>query len=110
MFWASFSGKLLPNKASAPYGREDILDWWNTSPSFLKKEYDADTLDGASRMGYVYILDWWKRSGLTLKYTEAALEQSSAKGHLLVLEWWKEAALEDDSILLKPGRSLLAAV
>ncbi|KAI8964553.1 flavoprotein [Daldinia sp. FL1419] len=109
VFWASFSSKLLPNKASGVYGRTDILDWWNTSPSFLKKEYDAEALDNASRMGYVHVLDWWLRSGLALKYTEAALESASAKGHLLVLEWWRDAALKHDHILLKPGRSLLTA-
>lgn len=109
IFWASFSAKLLPNKASGVYGRTDILDWWNTSPSFLKKEYDAEALDNASRMGYVHVLDWWLRSGLTLKYTEAALEQASAKGHLLVLEWWRDTALKDSNVMLKPGRSLLSA-
>ncbi|GAW13857.1 hypothetical protein ANO14919_032480 [Xylariales sp. No.14919] len=109
VFWASFSAKFLPNKASGVYGRVDILTWWNTSPSFLKKEYDAETLDNASRMGYVHVLDWWARSGLPLKYTEAALESASKEGHLLVLEWWKEAALKDDTIILKPGRSLLTA-
>ncbi|KAI5866085.1 flavoprotein [Durotheca rogersii] len=109
VFWASFSAKLLPNKASGVYGRIDILDWWNTSPSFLKKEYDAEALDNASRMGYVHVLDWWLRSGLPLKYTEAALESASARGHLLVLEWWRDAALKDDRTILKSGRSLLSA-
>lgn len=109
VFWASFSAKFLPNKASGVYGRVDILTWWNTSPSFLKKEYDAEALDNAARMGYVHVLDWWLRSGLPLKYTEAALESSSKEGHLLVLEWWKDAALKDDRIILKPGRSLLTA-
>ncbi|KAI1814051.1 flavoprotein [Poronia punctata] len=109
VFWSSFSAKFLPNKASGVYGRVDILSWWNTSPSFLKKEYDAEALDNASRMGYVHVLDWWLRSGLPLKYTEAALESASKEGHLLVLEWWKDAALRNDSIILKPGRSLLTA-
>jgi hypothetical protein len=109
VFWASFSAKFLPNKASGIYGRVDILSWWNTSPSFLKKEYDAEALDNASRMGYVHVLDWWLRSGLPLKYTEAALESASKEGHLLVLEWWKDAALKNDNIGLKPGRSLLTA-
>ncbi|KAI1277024.1 hypothetical protein F5Y07DRAFT_364882 [Xylaria sp. FL0933] len=109
VFWASFSAKFLPNKASGVYGRVNILTWWNTSPSFLKKEYDAEALDNASRMGYVHVLDWWLRSGPPLKYTEAALESASKEGHLLVLEWWKEAALKDDNIVLKPGRSLLTA-
>ncbi|KAK8053557.1 phosphopantothenoylcysteine decarboxylase [Apiospora saccharicola] len=108
-FWASFSSKLLPNKASGVYGRIDILDWWNTSPSFLKKEYDAEALDNASRMGYIHVLDWWRDSGLPLKYTDAALESASARGHLLVLEWWRDLALQDDNIVLKPGRSLLQA-
>ncbi|KAH8666716.1 hypothetical protein BX600DRAFT_462380 [Xylariales sp. PMI_506] len=109
VFWASFSSKFLPNKASGAYGRTDILDWWNTSPSFLKKEYDAEALDNASRMGYVHVLDWWLRSGLPLKYTETALESASARGHILVLKWWIEAATKNDNITLKPGRSLLAA-
>ncbi|KAI2633495.1 flavoprotein [Xylaria nigripes] len=109
VFWASFSAKFLPNKASGIYGRVEILNWWNTSPSFLKKEYDAEALDNASRMGYVHVLDWWARAGLPLKYTEAALESASKEGHLLVLEWWKEASLKDGGIILKPGRSLLTA-
>ncbi|KAI0388565.1 flavoprotein [Xylariaceae sp. FL0594] len=109
VFWSSFSAKFLPNKASGVYGRVDILNWWNTSPSFLKKEYDPEALDNASRMGYVHVLDWWLRSGLPLKYTEAALESASKEGHLLVLEWWKDAALKNDSVILKPGRSLLTA-
>lgn len=109
VFWASFHSKLLPNKASGVYGRTDILDWWNTSPSFLKKEYDPEALDDASRMGYVHVLDWWLRSGLPLRYTEAAFETASARGHLLILEWWRDAAKKDESIILKPGRSLLAA-
>lgn len=109
VFWASFSSKLLPNKASGVYGRLDVLDWWNTSPSFLKKEYDAEALDNASRMGFVHVLDWWRRSGLALKYTEAALESASARGHLLVLEWWRDAAAQDERLALKPGRSLLTA-
>ncbi|KAI0025970.1 flavoprotein [Xylariomycetidae sp. FL0641] len=117
LFWASFSAKLLPNKASGIYGRTDILSWWNISPSFLKKEYDPEALDNASRHGYIHVLDWWLRSGLTLKYTDAALEAASAKGHLLVLEWWREAALkragtsdaDGGPIPLKPGRSLLTA-
>ncbi|KAI1823803.1 flavoprotein [Xylaria intraflava] len=109
VFWASFSAKFLPNKASGVYGRVEILNWWNTSPSFLKKEYDAEALDNASRMGYVHVLDWWLRSGLPLKFTEAALESASKEGHLLVLEWWKDAALKDGCIIPKAGRSLLTA-
>jgi hypothetical protein len=104
-----FDGKTIPTKASAFYGRTDILDWWARSPSFLEKQYDAEALNGASAKGFVHVLEWWHRSSLPLKYTEAALEQASSKGHLHVLEWWRETSLQDPSIVLKPGRSLLAA-
>ncbi|RDW75341.1 phosphopantothenoylcysteine decarboxylase-like protein [Coleophoma cylindrospora] len=97
VFWASFGQKLLPTKASAVYGRTDILEWWRTSPSFLSKDYTAEAIDGASKSGFVHVLDWWRQSGLPLKYTEAALEQASSKGHLLVLEWWKHASLHQGS-------------
>ncbi|KAB5566416.1 hypothetical protein GE09DRAFT_1106664 [Coniochaeta sp. 2T2.1] len=104
-----FDGKTIPTKASAYYGRTDILDWWARSPSFLDKQYDAEAMNGASAKGFVHVLEWWRCSGLPLKYTEAALEQASSKGHLHVLEWWREASLQDPSIVLKPGRSLLGA-
>ena len=136
VFWASFGQKLLPNKASAVYGRTEILEWWRTSPSFLSKDYTAEAIDGASKNGLVHVLDWWLRSGLPLKYTESALEQASSKGHILVLEWWKQASVHQSNyhheadrrprhaspdsptvspsdvqpaLQLKPGKALLAA-
>lgn len=137
VFRESFGQKLLPDKASAIYGRTEILEWWRTSPSFLSKDYTAEAIDGASKSGFVHVLDWWRRSGLSLKYTESALEQASSKGHILVLEWWKQAGMHQGSyhtdsenrhrhpssslseegaqsevqpaLHLKPGKSLLAA-
>ncbi|KAF8857976.1 flavoprotein [Acephala macrosclerotiorum] len=128
VFWSSFGQKLLPTKASAVYGRTEILEWWRTSPTFLSKDYTAEAIDGASKSGFVHVLDWWRRSGLPLKYTESALEQASSKGHIVVLEWWKQASYahgasatnaERDgtttppevqpALRLKPGKSLLAA-
>jgi hypothetical protein len=97
VFWASFGSKLLPTKASAVYGRTEILEWWRTSPSFLKKDYTAEAIDGASKSGFVHVLDWWRKSSLPLKYTEAALEQASSKGNILVLEWWREASMHQGS-------------
>lgn len=103
-----FDGKTIPTKASAYYGRTEILEWWARSPSFLEKQYDNESIDGASKNGYVHVLEWWHRSGLPLKYSTAALEQASAKGHIHVLEWWREASLQDPSITLKPGKAILA--
>lgn len=97
LFWATFGQKLLPTKASAVYGRTEILEWWRTSPTFLSKDYTAEAMDGASKSGFVHVLDWWLKSGLPLKYTEIAMEQASSKGHLLVLEWWKQASAHQGS-------------
>ncbi|EFX01385.1 hypothetical protein CMQ_6327 [Grosmannia clavigera kw1407] len=113
LVFRSFDGKTVPTKASAYFGRTDILDWWARSPSFLEKQYDAEALDGASKNGYVHVLEWWRRSGLPLKYTEAAMEQASARGHVQVLEWWRQASLVGGAaaqpIIARPGRSLICA-
>lgn len=97
VFWTSFGSKLLPTLASAVYGRPEVLEWWRTAPSFLKKDYTIDAIDGASMSGFVHVLDWWHKSGLPLKYSEGALEQASSKGHILVLEWWRNASIHQGS-------------
>ncbi|KAL1901912.1 hypothetical protein Sste5346_001617 [Sporothrix stenoceras] len=110
LVFRNFDGKTVPTKASAYFGKTEILDWWVRSPSFLEKQYDAEALDGASKNGYLHVLEWWRRSGLPFKYTEAALEQASAKGHVRVLEWWREASIANvPGVILKPGRSLICA-
>ncbi|KAF2091609.1 hypothetical protein K490DRAFT_70418 [Saccharata proteae CBS 121410] len=131
LFWATFGSAFLPDKASALFGRVEILEYWRTSPTFLNKEYTVEAIDGASRAGYVHVLEWWRQSGLPLKYTEAALEQASSKAQLDVLDWWKvnsvradgqspstTAADNDDAevsptprpLRLKPGKSISFAV
>ena len=118
LFWATFGQTFLPDKASSVFGRTEILEYWRTSPSFLNKEYNCEALDGASRAGFVNILEWWQHSGLPLKFTEAALEQASSQGHIPVLEWWKaQSTSVDDSsvsvdsskVRLKPGKSICYA-
>lgn len=117
LFWATFGHTFLPDKASSVFGRTEILEFWRTSPSFLTKEYNSETLDGASRLGFVNVLEWWQHSGLPLKFTEAALEQASSQGHIAVLEWWKsQSTIVDDTtdistsgIRLKPGKSICYA-
>ncbi|KAF7553184.1 hypothetical protein G7Z17_g3813 [Cylindrodendrum hubeiense] len=107
----AFDGTTLPTKASAYFPRTDVLDYWKQSRWFRDRHmYDAEAVDGASKNGHVRVLDWWwRRSGLSLRYTETALEQASGNGHLLVLEWWRDAAAQDDQVVLRPGRSLLWA-
>ena len=120
LFWNTFGQTFLPDKASSVFGRTEILEFWRTSPSFLSKEYSTEALDGASRAGFVNILEWWQHSGLPLKYTESALEQASSQGHLAVLEWWQSQSTTTDDIppssttdssnvRLKPGKSICYA-
>jgi hypothetical protein len=87
-------GELLPAKASL-YGCTQILDWWLARiGSNGKLIYNKDAIDGACRNGHVAVLDWWKRSGLELKYSDASLEHASAVGHIPVLDWWKRSGLQ----------------
>ncbi|KAK3069484.1 hypothetical protein LTR53_012145 [Teratosphaeriaceae sp. CCFEE 6253] len=118
LFWATFGHTFLPDKASSVFGRTEILEFWRTSPSFLTKEYNVEALDGASRAGFVHVLEWWQHSGLPLKFTEAALEQASSQGHVPVLEWWKaqstttddtSASVDSSRVRLKPGKSICFA-
>lgn len=121
LFWNQFGTTFLPDKASSVFGRVEILDFWNTSPSFLTKKYTSEALDGASRQGFVHVLEWWQKSGLHLSFTEAALEQASSQGHVDVLEWWKNFAAsqqqhshsssesESEPNRLKPGKSICYA-
>lgn len=102
----------LPYRASAIYGNPAILTWWRDTHSLPTKEYKADAMDGASRAGFVNVLEWWRTSGLELKYTERALESASAEGHVAVLDWWKHASFNappSHPIPLKVGKSVLLA-
>lgn len=103
LFWATFGHAFLPDKASAVFGRVEILEYWRTSPTFLNKEYTVDAVDGASRAGFVHVLEWWRNTGLPMKYTETALEQASSKGQIEVLEWWKKASMRDDGQVRTSG-------
>jgi len=86
-------GQLLPAKASL-LGRAHVLDWWlaRFGPNG-KLIYNKDAIDGACGNGHVAVLDWWKRSGLPLEYSEASLEHASAIGNIPVLDWWKHSGL-----------------
>jgi hypothetical protein len=113
IFWTSFGTALLPHKASLIYNSPTILQWWKDCPAVIKKEYGPEAIDGASRAGFVEVLDWWLNSGLKLTYTEKALESASAKGHVEVLEWWRtnsqKLAGTDREMPLKVGKSILLA-
>jgi hypothetical protein len=91
-----FNLKITSNyiKHLSMYGRIDILEWLKNSNLLIN--YDADALDMASsKIGdCTYVLDWWKYSGLELKYSIFSLYYPSLNGHINILEWWKNSGLE----------------
>lgn len=107
----ALDGTTLPTKVSSFFPRIKVLNYWKNSKWFRgKHKYDTEAVDGASRHGHVNVLDWWwRQSGMPMRYTEASLEQASANGHVAVLQWWQDAALQDESVVLRPGRALLWA-
>jgi ankyrin repeat protein len=62
--------------------------------SGLELKYNESALNWASSFGHVNVLEWWKKSGLELKYTASALNSASQNGQVEVLEWWKNSGLE----------------
>ncbi|PWY76947.1 hypothetical protein BO70DRAFT_353981 [Aspergillus heteromorphus CBS 117.55] len=112
LLWTTSRLTNLPYRASAIYGNPNILTWWRDAPALPNKEYIADAMDGASRAGFVDVLEWWRTSGLELRYTERALEAASAEGRVAVLAWWKAASVNapiSSPIPLKVGKSVLLA-
>jgi len=112
LLWTTSRLTNLPYRASAIYGNPNILTWWRDAPALPNKEYIADAMDGASRAGFLSVLEWWRTSGLELRYTERALEAASAEGRVHVLEWWKNASTSapaTNPLPLKVGKSVLLA-
>ncbi|XWW98764.1 hypothetical protein V2A60_006766 [Cordyceps javanica] len=107
----TLEGTTIPTKVSSFFPCTKMLRYWKHSQWFADRHvYDAEAVDGASRHGHVEILDWWwRQSGMPLRYTETSLEQASANGHIAVLQWWQDAALQDEYVVLRPGRALLWA-
>ena len=112
LYWATTGLSTLPLRVSSTYGNTVLLDWWLSCPDIPTNDYLPDTVDAASRAGFVHVLDWWRDSGLPLRYTERALESASAEGQTAVLDWWKrvsDAAPDYDPVPLKIGKSVLLA-
>jgi hypothetical protein len=112
LLWTTSRLTKLPYRASAIYGNPKILTWWRDAPALPTKEYIADAVDGASRAGFTDVLEWWRTSGLEMRYTERALESASAESRVSVLAWWKNAAASaplSNPLPLRVGKSVLLA-
>lgn len=55
---------------------------------FGLSHYPDWLIDRASAMGNLAALQWWKESGLDLKYSQHAIDNASKNGHILILRWW----------------------
>lgn len=68
--------------------------------------YDKDVIIGATKYGQTAALDWWVRSGLTIKYRpfdiEEAIEDAvSATARAASELWWKDHGLDNVTDALK---------
>jgi hypothetical protein len=84
-------------------GKVDNLELWLKWHDEYKLEllYSGSAIFCASANGYVNVLEFWKQSGLELKYTEEAIDNTF---YLNVLHWWFNSGLElkyTDNVVLK---------
>ena len=61
---------------------------------YIKLGIKMMDMDRASINGHEAIFQWWKDSGLELKYSNNAMDRASANGHEKILQWWKNNGLE----------------
>jgi hypothetical protein len=89
--WSYFSGFAITGKIIL--GNKFPLCSLKTIKKFNLK-LSPDYIDQVCIGGNIEVLEWWKNSGLELKYTETALNLASCCGQVEVLEWWKNSGLE----------------
>jgi len=76
--------------------------------SGLEIKYDKDAIDLASKQNQILVLQWWKNSGLKMEYSEQAITYASGMGHIQTLDWWISAT-ETGELELKYDVTALCA-
>ncbi|KAI8809852.1 hypothetical protein BJ742DRAFT_802637 [Cladochytrium replicatum] len=64
--------------------------------SGLELKWSSEAIDYASEKGRLDVLEWWQDSGLEMKWNWKAFEKPIEDGNIKVLSWWKAAGLEFD--------------
>lgn len=59
--------------------------------SGIKLKYSNRAIDLASKYGHIDVLNWWRISEIDLKYSSNAMTWASSRGYVIVLEWWKNS-------------------
>jgi hypothetical protein len=87
--------------------RSEVFYHWNRLGKPGMSEISMDT---ASVLGLVDVLEWWKNSGRDCKWSDFAMDGASELGHVKVLEWWKNSGLEckwSDKAINRASRGIL---
>lgn len=80
---------------ASEFNHPSILQWlYDRLDEFI---YSDVVIDTASEYGSVAALEWWKNSGLELRYTEDAMIRADHFGdeeeQIITLNWWKNSGL-----------------
>ena len=100
--WWLHSGIAFPHedtvaKLASTHGHVEILALWHELKG-SKMIFDNQVLVGATKMGNVGVLEWWKRSGLRVEYKTCDVEEALEDGYegergMEVRRWWARNGL-----------------
>lgn len=74
------------------YGHIHILNWLKNESGFPFK-CSSSAIKNASENGQIKTLQWWKDTGLKLKYCRRAIDYATANGMITSLNWWLNSGL-----------------
>ena len=84
-------------KKISQFGCIHILDWWLINskkyPDHITLEYSVHTIESASLGSQIEVLEWWKNSGLELKYTDIPVYDIVLNNNITLFNWWINSGL-----------------
>jgi hypothetical protein len=84
-------------KLASTHGHVEVLKVWHAVKG-SKMIFDNQVLVGATKMGHVNVLEWWKLSGLRVEYKTCDIEEALEDGiegrkGMEVRRWWARNGL-----------------